>query len=91
MLVSAVLSRGGNPAALLREWLAGACEPVVSPALIDELERVLAHPKPSDDYLTCLAEVGTAVLVSGDGHLHGLAGHFPIHTPSAFRALLTDD
>lgn len=45
VLVSAVLSRAGTPAALVRAWLDGAYELVVSPALLDELERVLAYPK----------------------------------------------
>lgn len=45
MLVSAVLSAGGTPAALLRAWLAGGYELVVSPALLGELERVLGYPK----------------------------------------------
>ncbi len=45
VLISAVLSRGGTPAALVRAWLAGAYELVVSPALLDELERVLGYPK----------------------------------------------
>lgn len=45
VVVSAVLSRGGTPAALLRAWLDGAHELVVSPALLGELERVLGYPK----------------------------------------------
>lgn len=43
--VAALLSRDGTPAALLRAWIDGAFEVVVSPALLDELERVLAYPK----------------------------------------------
>jgi hypothetical protein len=45
VVVSAVLSRSGTPAALLRAWLGGVYELVVSPALLDELERVLSYPK----------------------------------------------
>lgn len=45
VVVSAVLSRGGAPAALLRAWLDGAYQLVVSPALLAELERVLGYPK----------------------------------------------
>ena len=128
VLVSGILSRGGTPAALLRAWLDGAYELVVSPALLVELERVLRYPKiaarvtadqagelvdvlrrhadvvpdpdtapkvhspdPDDDYLICLAEAADAVLVSGDSDLHGLPGHLPVHTPAAFRAMLSDD
>jgi putative PIN family toxin of toxin-antitoxin system len=45
VLVSAVLSRSGTPAGLPRIWLGGGFELVVSPALLAELERVLAYPK----------------------------------------------
>ena len=45
VVVSAVLSRAGTPAALLRAWLDGAYELIVSPALLGELERVLGYPK----------------------------------------------
>lgn len=45
VLVSGLLSRGDSPAALLWAWLEGAYELVVSPALLDELERVLGYPK----------------------------------------------
>lgn len=45
MIVSAVLSRRGTPAKLLRVWLEGAYELVVSPRLLDELARVLRYPK----------------------------------------------
>ena len=45
VLVSAALSPEGAPAELIRRWLAGDFELVVTPALLDELERVLAYPK----------------------------------------------
>lgn len=45
VLISAVLSRTGTPARLLRAWLAGDYELVVSPTLLAELTRVLAYPK----------------------------------------------
>lgn len=45
VLVSAVLSPGGTPANLLRDWRAGRFELIVSPQLLDELSRVLAYPK----------------------------------------------
>ncbi len=128
VLVSAVLSRSGTPAALLRAWLAGGYELVVSPALLGELERVLGYrkiakrvspeearelldvlrlqggladdpgedqaqqvrsPDPDDDYLIALAEAATAVIVSGDSDLLGLAEQIPVYTPAAFLALLS--
>ncbi len=45
VLVSALISRTGAPARLLRHWLDGALDLLVSPALLAELERVLARPK----------------------------------------------
>ncbi len=125
VIVSAVLSRSGTPAMLLGAWLDGAYQLVVSPALLDELERVFGYPKiakrvsppearelldvlrlhaefvddsrgapavrspdPDDDYLICLAEAGTAVIVSGDTDLRSLADQIPVYTPAAFLALL---
>lgn len=45
VLVSALLSRDGTPARVLRAWLEGAFELIVSEALLGELERALAYPK----------------------------------------------
>ena len=45
VLVAALLSRTGTPAQLLRLWLDGAFEVVVSPRMMTELQRVLAYPK----------------------------------------------
>lgn len=45
VIVSAALSRSGTPAKVLRAWLEGAYEMVVSPSLLSELERVLDYPK----------------------------------------------
>lgn len=45
VLISAVLSPRGAPAALLRAWFGGEYELVVSPALIAELRRALGYPK----------------------------------------------
>jgi putative PIN family toxin of toxin-antitoxin system len=44
-LISALISPSGSPAKLLRAWEAGEFELVVSPALLEELRRALAHPK----------------------------------------------
>lgn len=45
VLVSAVLSRDGTPARVVRAWLGGAFELIVSEQLLEELERALAYPK----------------------------------------------
>ena len=47
-------------------------------------------PDPGDEYLLALAEAERAALVSGDQHLLGLPGEFPIFAPRAFlKALQT--
>jgi uncharacterized protein len=45
VLIAAVLSPKGAPAELLRHWLAGDYELVVSDKLLAELKRVLLRPK----------------------------------------------
>ncbi|MFN2536799.1 MAG: putative toxin-antitoxin system toxin component, PIN family [Mycobacteriales bacterium] len=45
VLASALLSRSGTPAKLVRAWLDGSYELIVSASLLDELERTLAYPK----------------------------------------------
>jgi len=45
VIISALLSRDGTPAEVLRAWLEGRFELVVSPLLLEELERALAYPK----------------------------------------------
>jgi putative PIN family toxin of toxin-antitoxin system len=45
VLISALLSKDGGPASLLRGWLVGEFELVTSEFLIAELERALAYPK----------------------------------------------
>ncbi len=45
VLISALLSPGGSPANVLRAWIAGHFELIVSPLLLAELERALAYPK----------------------------------------------
>ena len=45
VFVSGLLSRSGAPAQLLKRWLDGDFELVVSEQLLDELERTLAAPK----------------------------------------------
>lgn len=45
VIISALLSPGGSPAIVLRSWLDGAYELVVSSQLLAELERALTYPK----------------------------------------------
>jgi len=45
VIVSALISPQGAPAKILREWLDGGYDLVVSPLLLAELERVLGYPK----------------------------------------------
>jgi putative PIN family toxin of toxin-antitoxin system len=45
VVISALLSRSGAPARIVRAWLDGYFELVVSAALLAELERSLDYPK----------------------------------------------
>jgi len=45
VFVSALLSRSGSPGQILARWIAGEYELVVSPRLLNELERTLSSPK----------------------------------------------
>ena len=45
VIVAALLSPPGSPATLLRRWLDGSYELVVSPTLLRELERTLGYRK----------------------------------------------
>jgi putative PIN family toxin of toxin-antitoxin system len=47
-------------------------------------------PDPGDDYLIALGAVAQAAIVSGDGHLLGLAEELPVYSPAAFLALLEE-
>lgn len=55
--------------------------------LVSDSDRApsVRSPDPDDDYLICLAEAASAVLVSGDIDLHSLAARIPVYTPAAFR------
>lgn len=69
VIISATLSPGGSPGRLFRSWLEGAYELVVSPQLLDELERALGYPKLRDrvtsdetqELLEVLARAGVTV------------------------------
>ena len=45
VLISALLSREGSPAQVLLAWREGRFDLIVSPLLLEELERALAYPK----------------------------------------------
>jgi putative PIN family toxin of toxin-antitoxin system len=45
VVISALLSPDGRPARVLRAWLNGDFELILSPMLLAELERALAYPK----------------------------------------------
>jgi putative PIN family toxin of toxin-antitoxin system len=45
VIISALLSPRGSPAKVLRLWLDGAYEVVVSPLLLEELDGALGYPK----------------------------------------------
>lgn len=48
----------------------------------------VGSPDPDDDYLIALAAAAHATIVSGDGHLLGLAEQLPVYSPAAFLELL---
>lgn len=45
VFVSALLSATGTPATLMKRWLAGEFELIVSAALLTEIQRVCKYPK----------------------------------------------
>ena len=69
VLIAALLSRKGAPAQLLRAWVDGQFELVVSPNLVDELDRVLRRPRFTsyvsiadvDDYVGGLRRLATVL------------------------------
>ncbi len=69
MLISALISAQGAPAEVLDRWREGEFDLVVSPALLDELERVLLRRKfrgyvsehEVGQYVAALAQEGLAV------------------------------
>jgi hypothetical protein len=48
VLVSALLSRSGPPAEIVRRWEAGQFEVLLSPVLLQEVERALRYPRVAD-------------------------------------------
>ena len=45
VVISALIAPHGTPATVLRAWIVGAYDLVVSPLLLAELERALGYPK----------------------------------------------
>jgi putative PIN family toxin of toxin-antitoxin system len=125
VIISALLSRTGSPATVIRRWIDVSYDLICSPLLLAELERALDYPKlraridpadaramaewlrrvaqivddpaapattrspdSGDHYLIALAASARAVIVTGDGHLLGLADSIPVFSPSAFLELL---
>ena len=78
VLVSARISGAGAPAELIRRWLSGQIDIIVSPLLLAELGDVLHRPKfrkwltasETDDYIAFLTEHATVVddLAPEHGH-----------------------
>lgn len=71
VIISAVLSRDGSPAAVLRAWQEGRCEIVVSPLLLAELERALGYPKlrrriPANDAEAIVDWLARAAVLASD-------------------------
>lgn len=97
--VSALLSRGGAPADILRAWRASRFELIVSDLLLEELRRTLAYAKlrariPADDaqaYAVLLARTAT---LADDGPIDARfrsedpADDYLIALAAAERALL---
>lgn len=71
VIISALLSRNGSPAELIRAWQHGQFELIVSVLLLAELERALGYPKirrriPVQDAEAVVAWLGRAASVASD-------------------------
>ncbi len=71
VLISAFISRQGTPAEALDRWRDGEFDLVVSPALLDELERVLVRRKfrryvTEDDARDFVSALGQEAIVIAD-------------------------
>ncbi len=58
VLISAVLSAKGNPAAILACWQEGGLEIVVSEAILREVERVIHYPRIQERYQLSEERIG---------------------------------
>jgi uncharacterized protein len=71
ILIAALLSPSGAPARIIRRWLGGDFELIVSEALLGELERALAYPKlrrriPADDAAEFVSLLRVAAILAPD-------------------------
>ncbi|MGH8926773.1 MAG: putative toxin-antitoxin system toxin component, PIN family [Acidimicrobiia bacterium] len=83
VIISAMLSREGSPAVVLRGWLRGEFEMIVSPLLLAELERALDYPKTQQRITS--AEAGELVewLTKGATMADDSPGPPPVRSPDA--------
>ncbi len=71
VIISALLSRSGSPALVLRAWQDGQFELIVSPLLLAELGRALDYPKlrrriPAEEAEAVLDWLGRVATVAPD-------------------------
>jgi len=81
VIISAVLSPSGAPARVVRHWLDGAYELVVSPMLLDELSRALAYPKLRKRISAAEAEELLHLLQSDADVVQDPTGAPPVRSP----------
>jgi uncharacterized protein len=67
-------------------WISGSATTAPDP----KPQSPVRSTDPGDDYLIALAAAQRAVLVSGDNHLHDLAGEIPVFSPRQFLGLLAE-
>ncbi len=69
VIISAMISKEGSPAKIMREWLRGSFEIIISQKLLEELGRVLTYPKLQkyttqsdiDNIINLLSEEGVSI------------------------------
>ncbi len=83
VIISALLSPYGSPAKVLRAWLDGAYDAVVSPLLLDELARALAYPKIRRRITAAEAEEVVELFREGADLRDDPAGEPPVRSPDA--------
>ena len=81
VIISAVLSREGSPAEVLRQWLRGEFETIVSPLLLAELSRALAYPKLRLRISAAEADELLELLSRGATMADDLPGPPPVQSP----------
>jgi hypothetical protein len=67
VLISAVISPRGNPAQILRLWEQEGFELVVSPPILEELERVIHYPRIQEKYSLSEEHVKQFLQMIGSG------------------------